>query len=201
MFGRRFSLFVIAAMLIAAIGCSGPKPAATVVTNEDKPVEVAGSATVVPPVDDADRLYQQLRAGAYQLNAALDAMETALAANRKLAGKAGDVGAAAKDIEEILNSAGSTAGDYTEPPTLEQVRKEFAAQDDYRLKAVDDLNDARLEVIEAAGSVDSLLDGGGGPDAADLNALADAIDEVVDVLKAAIEALGGTATEPREEES
>ena len=170
----------LALLILLACGCGG--------RHEDPP------AANQPPASPEDALYQQLRAGAFQLGAAQDSLAEALRAVQDL-----NVGPAARqaqqDAEALLDSAGASLGDFLEPPARGKIAEEFAAHDEMRVKAIEAANDALHETREAAGILRSLADEGvdGAAQAAELADLA------ANDLQSAIDALGGQVEDPAPE--
>ena len=192
----RFGLVAFGLICLGAalVGCSkaesAPRPGAT-----------AGVPPPETPKDPSEALYEQLRSGAYQINAAMDAMERALRDCREASiglGK-GSKNAAA-DVVDVLDSAGSTIGDYLNAPELDEVRNDFTTNDERRLKAIEDLNDARREVLEGQGIADPMASDDPDPKVrAIFDRIAEDITEVIEAIEGAIEALGGSVIEPSEE--
>lgn len=189
----RWVIVAVAMVMMMSGGCA-PKSANAVSSGSD-------TAGVETPRDDSERLFQQLRAGSFQVDAALNAMENTLQSCKSTTIKSVEARQAAADVSDFLDSAGSTVGDYLNAPTLDEVRRDFAGNDERRLKAIEDLNDARREVLEAQGIADPVASDD--PDAAVrevFTGIGDGIAEVIDALEGAIDAFGGSVVEPSEDD-
>ena len=145
------------------------------------------------PEDPERRLYEQIRTGAYQLNGALDNLQTAQEMAKKLSKVAGGTaGRGFTDLIKKLNQAGEDIADYTsEVPSFDQFKTSVAQEDDQRLDAIDDSNDALGYIADAQDIVENLL--AGAPDEAkpQVRQIQDQLDECVDAMESAIVEMGG----------
>lgn len=160
----------------ALAGCgdpaASPKPAQAV-----KPADA--------PAAPERAVYEELRAGAIQLGAVTQSISEALASARELAARErGDRRQALSDAAAYLDSAGATLADHAvEPPEYDAFAKDFAAQDERRLQAIEAANDAR---VDAQSAQHTLGDLGG-----DATSLADRVAAIVADIEEAIITLGG----------
>ncbi|MGV3617575.1 MAG: hypothetical protein ACO1SV_19795 [Fimbriimonas sp.] len=184
---------LLVAIVGAMLGCGPkpPEPSASVSTG-------TGGTEAAAPKDGPTALQEQLRGGAYQIDAAMGAMERAMNVVRPLAqDKPDETREALQTIADMLDSAAATIVEFNDAPTLEAVREDFKAADDKRLKAIEEADDARQEVEQAKGVVTDLLSSEPPADVlAQLNQIDDAIEEALDALEAAIEAFGGKVSDP-----
>jgi hypothetical protein len=180
---RWVGLAVIAAMLVAGCG----KPAET--PPADTRARAAGTSPAESPGSAEQVVFDQLSGGAFQASAALDLIETARNGLVELLGVAkSPIREGLEDARDLIDSAGQTLADEIEKPdNVETVKNDFAAFDERRLKAIEAANDARHELEEALGIVQSLSEAG--------QLSQNSLDPIVDALQSAIEASGDMATE------
>jgi hypothetical protein len=185
-------LFLVA-LIGVMLGCGQKAPEANSGASPS-----TGGAEAAAPKDEPTTLQEQLRGGAYQIDAAMGGMERVMNVVRPLAqDKPDETREALQTIADMLDSAAATIVEFNDAPTLDSVRSDFKAADDRRLKAIEEADDARQEVEQAKGVVTDLL--GSEPPAdvlAQLKQIDDAIEETLDALEAAIEAFGGKVSDP-----
>lgn len=169
-------------LLIALVGCRGPSP------DSQSPSSNAQGES------PAQRLRDQLSAGSYQLDAAIDTISSALMNAKNLASEAKnqDLKRAIAEIEEILNVVGQRLSEYTdEPPELLEVEKSFAELDDLRLKAIEAGNDSIHEVEEGIGILRAITEEQASGRVGKLADLVNELVEIVDDIAGAVHAFGG----------
>lgn len=151
-----------------------------------------GTVSPAPPAKSAEApstperaVYEEVRAGAVQIGAVTESISAALDEVRKLAGRErGDRRQALSDAADFLDSAGATLVDHAvEPPAFDAFAKDFPAQDERRLQAIEAANDARVD----AQSAQNTLAGLGGEAAS----LAERVAGIVADIEEAIATLGG----------
>lgn len=149
------------------------------------------------PKDEATTLLEQQRGGAYQIDVAMGHMEHAMNLVRPLAvDKPDETKEALQNIVDMLDSAGATIIEFNDAPTLDKIKENFKEQDDRRLKAIEEADDARQEVEQAKGIITDLLASEPPADVkTSLTEIDESIEEALDALEAAIEAFGGTVPE------
>jgi oligoendopeptidase F len=130
----------------------------------------------------------------------MGAMERAMNRVRGIQADRPEIRDAQQVIADYLDSAGATAGEFLDTPDLEAVRADFAAADETRLKAIEEIDDARREVEEAVGYAETLAMNDTTALRSDFERIQSDIQEALDALESAIEALGGTPT-PVEEDT
>lgn len=153
------------------------------------------------PTDPDEALATELREGSVQMAAASDSIASALAEAKKVVSEQpSDYKPAAQDIADFLDDAGeSIAEAASEPPTLEDVKRNFAVADDQRKQRIKDANDAYISMEQAIGTIETIP-----ADVPGFDQLGDLITLAMDDLGDAIEAYGGkvetqaedTASEP-----
>lgn len=170
----------IVALISVIAGCGGPKSQHVVEPTATRSPEAEQSSP-----SPERQVYEEARAGAVQIGALTESISEALAEVRKLADRErGDRRQAFSDAADFLDSAGATIADFAvEPPAFVEFSKDFAAQDERRLQAIEAANDARIDVQSAANTLGDL-----GPEAAQLSAKAT---EIIADLEEAITTLGG----------
>ncbi len=176
---------VIALLAIMGFGC-GRSPAVN--ASASPPPKVTA-----PPATDEKALYEGVRSGYFQLSGVQATLEQAVGEVTGLSTK-GDANLASvvTDLREALDSAGAGIADYTdEPPPFAEFSKDFAAQDEKRIRAIDAANDALHELEDASGLVSDLLGESKYAKNASLGDLADVIQLAIDDLTEAINSLGG----------
>ncbi len=180
----RASLLAVA-LLVA--GC-GP---------HDTPVTKMAPASPVAVADPDHKLYEQLRAGIYQLSSAQDSLQTATELSTELSKKAGGTASGGfKDLLAKLNSAGQKLGDYTdELPPFDEFKKDVAGQDDRRLNAIQAGNDSLSEMGDADDILDNLLAGAPADFKADVQKIQSDLDDASEAVQSGIVALGGKVEE------
>lgn len=185
---------VLAALILLALAGCGNKDGGTQAV---PPASTGAPSSSEGPKDEATALLEQLRGGAYQIDVAMGSMEVAMNRVRPLmADNPAETKEALQNIADMLDSAGATLIEFNDAPTIEQVRANFKENDDRRLKAIDEADDARQEVEQARTIVSDMLHSE--PPAeikSKLEEIDTAIDEALDAIEAAIEAFGGTVPE------
>lgn len=140
------------------------------------------------PGDPDAALYEQLRAGSVQMDAAASTLEEVRAAAKAMQGSLGGEGEdALEQVLEALDGVGTVLTDLAAPPpSLEEVRAGFASADDRRKQAIADGNDAYFELGDVLGNVRSLED-----KYPDFIKLSDLLSLAQGDVAEAVEALGG----------
>jgi hypothetical protein len=146
------------------------------------------------PVDPDRALYDQVRSGAYQISSAVDAIEAVRKTARDMASQ--QQGATQKALSAIatsLDDAGKALADFgDDPPAFEEFKKNFAAQDDRRLKAIDAANQSLSDLGDAQDTLSDLLDSHPPePENTALTNADSALDDCVQTLEDAVKAMGG----------
>jgi len=157
------------------------------------------SATKPAPANPEQALYDQIRSGTYQIGAAVDAIEEVRKTAREIASREkGDTQKALLTIEAHLNDAGEALSDFgDEPVTFEEFKKDFAAQDDKRLKAIDAGNESLNDLRDAQDILGDLLDSHPPePENTELNNADSALDGCLQAVEDAIKAMGGKVVDP-----
>ncbi len=181
----------IAALLWVAIvvaGCGS----STKVAQADVATQPTPAPTASLPADANEAVREQLRSGLFQLSAALDSIQEALKQAKEIQkGSKGRLKEAMSEVVDRIDSCGSTLADHnSDPPTVDDVKKDFAKFDDQRLKTVDDVNDTLSELKEIKGMVGGLT--GDTPELEDkLTRLAALVDQAMEDASGTLLALGG----------
>jgi hypothetical protein len=170
---------------LAVLGCS---KAGSEVVAESKVTKPAA------PADPDQALYDQVRSGAYQVSSAIDSIEEVRKISRTIAGH--QQGATQKALLEIaasLDVAGTALADYgDEPPPFEEFKKNFAAQDDRRLKAIAAANRSLSSLEDAQDTLSDLLESHPPePDKTELTKADSALEDCAQTLEDAVKAMGG----------
>lgn len=182
------SLFSLALLLGCGSGCGSPAKSSARPDGADTAVSAAAQSP-------DELLYEQLRSGAFQLNAATSSIEETLAAAkaavRKLP-KNSDAREGMLDVVDYIDSAGSGIGDFSEdPPSKEEVSKDFGTFDEKRLKAVSAASDALRDLREALGVLETMAEDASAPVVKTVLGVRSLLAVSIDDLWSAIEALGG----------
>lgn len=145
------------------------------------------------PADPEDALYEQFKTGRYQINAAVDAIGEAVKIAKPMSMSAGgSAGEALTEVSDMLDDAGSSLVEHNDdPPSLEDFKKDFPAQDEERLKSIAAASEALRTLRDAQGTVGDLEANVPADFKADLLKLDDGIGEATDALEEAIKAMGG----------
>jgi hypothetical protein len=155
-----------------------------------KPDDVNVSKTPPEKLTPAEKLYEQLHSGIFQINAGLDAIEDAFKAAKAGPASTVDLKQSLEDIEASIDAAGdSLAEEAAEEPDRYVVAKDLAAADKRRRKLIDLTNDALHDLRDARGIVDSLADD---KEVGPLEDVGVKIDVAMDGLRGALQQLGGT---------
>lgn len=161
----------------------------------DPPALTAKVAVKVgPPADPERALFEQVRSGTYQINAAMDSIEEARKTAKEMAAReTGQTQHALLTIASNLDDAGGTLSDFADdPPPIEKFKSDFATQDDRRLKAIDGANDALDAVHDAQDLVEALLKSNPPePEKTQLSEADSALDGCVEAVEDAIKTMGG----------
>ena len=179
-------LGIVVCLLV--IGCS---------KNAVNDVASAQTKKVSIPANPEQALFDQVRAGAYQIGSAIDSIATVRKTVRDMAAKEkGATSQALLKIADQLDAAGKALSDFSEdPPALEQFKKDFAGQDDKRLKAIDACNDSLDDLNEAQDILSALLDSHPPePENTQLTDADSALDECTQAVEGAINTMGGKVT-------
>ena len=178
-------------LMIVMAGCTKP--------NVSVPkTDVSGQK--IPPSDPVKALYEKVRSGHYQLSAAIDSIEEVHKTTKGIAAKEeGDTKRALLTVVSELEDAGKTLTDFSDdPPSLEDFKKDFAAQDEDRLKAIDSANEALDDLEDCQDLVSDLLNSHPPePEKTMLMQADESLNGCVQSVSDAIKALGGkVATAP-----
>ena len=159
---------LIAVAFIFSAGCRGkagnageplgsdvkdtPKTASSQKTKEPAEKKVDG-----PP---SERLEEELRSGAVQLQVALSSIEEALNEAAKLKGTLPqEIEEGMSEVRDSIDSAGELIGNASgEPLTLAEIEKDFSAADEDRLKRIEAANDAHADLMSAFNTVGSMAE-------------------------------------------
>jgi post-segregation antitoxin (ccd killing protein) len=151
-------LLLAAACLLPAAGCGAKSNAAPA---DASPPSARKDTAPSPSAED--RLYEQLRSGAFQMSAAAASAEETLVAAREAArrlSKNSEEREGMLDVVDFVDSAGAAIAEHVEdPPARERVAAEFGAFDEKRLKAVAAGNEALRDLREALGVLEGLASG------------------------------------------
>lgn len=178
-----------AILLLAAgsmlVGCGASKPAPE---RPEKPV------VVVDPTRPEDTLYEQLRAGAFQLTGVIETLDAAIDKLKEIPPqKNAETKAALADLAEAVDAAGALIADYTDEPDRVRLGKVFPEYDERRIRGIDAANDALHELEDGASVAADLMQAINLPA---LQEVADLLDLAISDTKDAIEALGGKVEAP-----
>ena len=177
-------------MGVTICGCGHP---------EVKPVPAARQPVSTEPTDPVQALYDKVRSGSYQISSAIDAIEEVRRATKDIAAReTGNTHEALLTIAGQLDGAGKVLADYgVDPPSLDDFKKDFAGQDDHRLKAIDASNEALDDLRDAQDLLGDLLDSHPPePEGTQLDNADSSLEECVQTVEDAIKALGGTVRSP-----
>jgi len=156
-----------------------------------------GSAKESIPSDPDQALYNQVRSGAYQIGTAVDSIEDVRKTAREIASREkGDTHKALLEVAEHIDDAGQSLADFSEdPPAFDEFKKNFAAQDEKRLKAIDGANEALGDLHDAQDVVGDLLDSHPPePENTQLTNADSALDDCIQSVESAIKTMGGKVT-------
>lgn len=161
--------------------------------SEPHPSAQAQQAPAPAPEDPEHKLYEQVRTGTYQLGEGLDSLQSAEEMAKKLAKVAGGTAARGfNDLIKKLDAAGEDLEDYTsEVPAFDQFKANLSAEDDQRLNAIDDSNDALGYIADAQDIVENLLAGAPEEAKPQVQKIQDQLDDCVDSVESAIVEMGG----------
>jgi len=63
------------------------------------------------------------------------------------------------DVVDMIDACGESLADYSEePPAADKIKADFAVFDDRRLKAIEAANDSLMDLREALGIIDGMID-------------------------------------------
>lgn len=146
------------------------------------------SIVVEPPknLPPAEKLYEQLRSGLFQIDAGVASIEAALQEAKTSDASTADLKQSLEDIQASIDSA----GDILSEEAVEPAKKDDAIPkaEERRKKLIDLTNDALHDLRDARGIVDSLA---GENDEGPLEPVGLKIDTAMTDLRGALEALGG----------
>jgi hypothetical protein len=175
----RIELGILVVLAFANFGCGSASKA-------DSPPSTARAAE-----STGSKLYTQLRAGAFNLDAAATSLESALQTSRKLLKEAdGEPKQALLDLVALVDDAGEAIADDTTAPTSDEVEKDRTGHEKDRTDAIEHANDALKSVAEAATISGDLAQSAPEELRADAEALDKNIVEAQDAIKDAIHELG-----------
>lgn len=185
---RTFALSFLVGVTICGCGHS-----------EVKPIPAARQSAPTEPADPVQALYDKVRSGSYQISSAIDAIEEVRKATKDIAAReTGNTHEALLTIAEQLDGAGKVLADYgVDPPSLDEFKKDFAGQDDHRLKAIDASNEALDDLRDAQDLLGDLLDSHPPePEGTQLDNADSNLEECVQTVEDAVKALGGKVRSP-----
>lgn len=147
----------------------------------------AATAQNPPELSANPTPYEKGRSGLFQINAALDSIEVALAEAKAMPTYNIDQRESLAEVQEYLDSAGAGLAEESAMPIDRAAQP--AQLEVRRKKLVEIANDSLHDLREARGIVDSLAEGdtATGP----LEPIGLKIDVAMDDLRGALEALGG----------
>lgn len=176
-------------LVLGAIACSQKKDDTVL----QPPSDTSFNAE---PANPDEALATQLSEGSVQMAGASESLQSALKeAKRVAASLKGEAHEGAQDIVDFLDDAGEAVAEAAaDPPTKEDIKKDFAASDDSRKKRIQDGNDAYRSMEQSLGTLESLRSGVDG-----LETLGDLITLAMDDLGDAIEAYGGVIESEQED--
>jgi hypothetical protein len=142
-----------------------------------------------------DKLYDAVHSGNFQVGAAVDSIEVALKQAREL--KKTMPKAIVPGLEEVaaqLDSVGADLAEHAgEPPTSEDVKADPDKFEKERLAALQDLEDAKNALTEAASQLESMMENQPDEVFEKLDSLTRLIEAALDDVAGAIAAYSGTA--------
>ena len=152
----------------------------------DKKQAPSGTTTLPENATPADKLYEQLRGGIFQIDASLGSIEDALKEAKATSPSTEDIRQSLEDIQASIDSAGEILAE--EAAVQPEKNGDVSSYDKRRAKLVELVNDALHDLRDARGIVDSLA---GEDDLGPLEPVGVKIDVAMDDLRGALEALGG----------
>lgn len=164
------------------------------------PQAVRAAPSKAAPPDPEATLYANMRTANNDIDVALQDLEDGMKKAKSMAPSAGgQAKTALNNVASLLNSAGEGLSDYDDvPATLDDFKKDFAAQDENRLKGIDAAVGSLQQVDAAADILDDLSANVPADRKEALGEISDDSDEAIDDLRAAIKLMGGTV--PAEDE-
>lgn len=156
-------------------------------------------ARAKPPAVTIDRenpektVFEQVRAGAFQIAGVEATIEEALAKTRELS-KVGDaeLKGAIGELIDGLDAVGATLSDHTaEPAEVAKTPEAFAKMDDHRLASIAAANDALHELEDAAGMLGTLSQDPALANRPEVGEVSELLQLGIDDLGEAIRSLGG----------
>lgn len=145
-----------------------------------------GGTTLPENATPADKLYEQLRGGIFQIDASLGSIEDALKEAKEFSASGEDIRQSLEDIQASIDSAGEILAE--EAAVQPEKNGDVSTYDKRRVKLTELVNDALHDLRDARGIVDSL---GGEDEPGPLESVGVKIDVAMDDLRGALEALGG----------
>lgn len=152
----------------------------------DKREEVSGPNTLPDNATPADKLYEKLRGGVFQIDASLGSIEDALNEAKAANPSTGDIKQSLEDIEASIDSAGEILAE--EAAVKPEKNGDIPSYEKRRVKLVEMVNDALHDLRDARGIVDSLA---GENDLGPLEPVGVKIDVAMEDLRSALKTLGG----------
>lgn len=170
----RFVLLCCLIAIFVVLGCG------------DKKENVSGPTTLPDNATPADKLYEKLRGGVFQIDASLGSIEDALNEAKGTKASTGDIKQSLEDIEASIDSAGEILAE--EAAVKPEKNGDIPNYEKRRVKLVEMVNDALHDLRDARGIVDSLA---GENDLGPLEPVGAKIDVAMEDLRSALKTLGG----------
>lgn len=149
--------------------------------------EIASGPTPLPDnATPADKLYEKLRGGVFQIDASLGSIEDALNEAKAANPSTGDIKQSLEDIKASIDSAGEILAE--EAAVKPEKNGDIPSYEKRRVKLVELVNDALHDLRDARGIVDSLA---GEDDLGPLEQVGVKIDVAMEDMRGALRALGG----------
>ena len=177
--------FLTACCLLGCQGNAGGNTTSAGTSNTGKSGE---------PADPKRALFEQVHSGLVQLSGSLssldDAYKEGLSLQQILKGEERD---AARDINDLIDSAAKGLAEFDdEPPEFDTFEQEMAKFDQMRVSAIEALNDSLIDLREAMGTAQAMMEQASENDKDRFQRLRDLIEVAAGDVADTVEAFGGT---------
>ena len=193
---RRLFPAALAVLLLTGCGNSSAADKDSLATSKGpKGASAANAKADAEPTDPTEKLHEQIRSAAFQLNPAVDKIQEAYEAAREIEKSpqiTKELKQALEDAISSMTDAGSALADYTEaPPEIEVFKKDLPKNQKLREGIITSCNDAIHDLQDAEETLDDISHNAPGKLQNPIEGVTGALDEALGTVRDALSSAGG----------